>query len=169
MKKPILVFGYGNLSRGDDAVGPLLLTHLEQHADLSSVELLTDFQLQIEHALDLQDRELAIFVDAAISGDSPFGFSRLAPCRDNSYTSHAMSPAALLQVFESVTDATSPPSFLLSIKTDSFELGDALSETARNNLHEACRFAENLLALPIVEILNAPLLTVHMETASEHD
>lgn len=152
MTKPILVFGYGNLSRGDDAVGPLLLEYLEQHTDLSRIELLTDFQLQIEHALDLQKRELVIFVDAAVNRDSPFGFNRLAPCRDNSYTSHAMSPAALLQVFESVTGATSPPSFLLSIKTSSFELGDGLSETALLNLDQACRFAENLLTLPADKI-----------------
>lgn len=155
MAKPILVFGYGNLSRGDDAVGPLLLDYLAQQADLSRVELLTDFQLQIEHALDLQNRELVIFVDAAVNGDSPFGFNRLAPCRDNSYTSHAMSPAALLHVFESVTGATSPPSFLLSIQTSAFELGDGLSDTARHNLYEACRFAESMLALPASEIAAA--------------
>ncbi|AEF98695.1 hydrogenase maturation protease [Methylomonas methanica] len=164
MTKPILVFGYGNLSRGDDAVGPLLLAYLEQHADLSRIELLTDFQLQIEHALDLQDRALVIFVDAAVCGDSPFGFSRLAPCHDNSYTSHAMSPAALLQVFESVTGDTMPPSFLLSIKTESFELGDGLSESARNNLHEACRFAENILERPIVEILDGSVKSGHLYT-----
>jgi hydrogenase maturation protease len=155
MNKPILVFGYGNLSRGDDAVGPLLLVHLEQHADLNRVELLTDFQLQIEHALDLQNRELVIFIDAAVSGDSPFGFNRLTPCRDNSYTSHAMSPAALLQVFESVTGQTAPPSFLLSIKTESFELGDGLSASAQDNLRQACRFTEHILTLPIRKIVEA--------------
>lgn len=154
-KKPILVFGYGNLSRGDDAVGPLLLEYLERHVDLSRVELLTDFQLQIEHALDLQHRELVIFVDAAVDGDSPFGFNRLAPRRDNSYTSHAMSPAALLEVFESVTGGTSPPSFLLSIETRSFELGDGLSKTATHNLDQACRFAENLLTLPSDKIADS--------------
>lgn len=164
MTKPILVFGYGNLSRGDDAVGPLLLAHLEQHADLSRVELLTDFQLQIEHALDLQERELVIFVDAAVSGDSPFGFSRLAPRRDNSYTSHAMSPAALLQVFENITGEMAPPGFLLSIKTTSFELGDGLSASAEDHLRQACRFAERTLALPARKILAAA--EEYRETAS---
>lgn len=153
MTKPVLVFGYGNLSRGDDAVGPLLLAHLEQHADLSRVELLADFQLQIEHALDLQDRELIMFVDAAVNGASPFGFQRLTPCRDNSYTSHAMSPAALLQVFENVTGEMAPPGFLLSIKAASFELGDGLSASAQHNLRQACRFAENILALPTRNIV----------------
>ncbi|MCQ8104178.1 hydrogenase maturation protease [Methylomonas sp. SURF-2] len=153
MNKPILVFGYGNLSRGDDAVGPLLLIHLEQQANLNRVELLNDFQLQIEHALDLQERELVIFVDAAASGDSPFGFSKLTPCRDNSYTSHAMSPAALLQVFESVTGRRAPPGFLLSVKAKSFELGEGLSEPAEYNLRQASRFAEHILTLPTAEIV----------------
>ena len=53
MPKPILIFGYGNLSRGDDALGPLLLEYIEDHCDLSTIELLVDFQLQIEHALDI--------------------------------------------------------------------------------------------------------------------
>lgn len=153
MIKPILVFGYGNLSRGDDAVGPLLLEHLEQHADLSRIELLTDFQLQIEHALDLQNRELVIFVDAAVSGGDAFAFNRLTPRKDNSYTSHAVSPAALLQVFTSVTGQTPPPSFLLSIKADSFELGDGLSPVTGEHLQQACQFATELLTLPIAEIL----------------
>ncbi|CAG1021626.1 hydrogenase maturation protease [Methylococcales bacterium] len=153
MKKPILVFGYGNLSRGDDAVGPLLLEYLEQRADLTQVELLTDFQLQIEHALDLQDRDLVIFVDASVTGNEAFVFSKLKPCRDNSYTSHAMSPAALLQVFETMTDQPTPPSFLLSIKAESFELGEAVCQATAENLRQACRFAENLLTRPLDEIL----------------
>ena len=59
-RKPVLVFGYGNLSRGDDALGPLLLEAIERSpkAVLESVEILSDFQLQIEHALDLENRDL---------------------------------------------------------------------------------------------------------------
>ena len=153
MTKPILVFGYGNLSRGDDAVGPLLLEHLEQHADMRRIELLTDFQLQIEHALDLQNRELVIFVDASVNGDDAFAFKRLKPLRDNSYTSHAMSPASLLQVYESVTGHAAPPSFLLSIKAGSFELGDDLSTATAANLLEACEFSEELLSHSVSDIV----------------
>lgn len=155
MSKPILVFGYGNLSRGDDAVGPLLLEYLEQRADLSRVELQTDFQLQIEHALDLQERELVIFVDASVAGDQPFAFKRLKPYQDNSYTSHAMSPAALLHVFETVTGLTPPPSYLLSIQAESFELGDDISQATADNLNQACEFARHLLTLPINRILES--------------
>ena len=51
---PILIFTYGNPSRGDDALGPAMFDLLEKHkretGELDRVELLTDFQLQIEHA-----------------------------------------------------------------------------------------------------------------------
>ncbi|MDP3326412.1 MAG: Ni/Fe hydrogenase, partial [Hydrogenophaga sp.] len=65
---PLLVFGWGNPSRGDDALGPLLVEQLAGLAQMSSgrLECLTDFQLQVEHALDLRGRERVLFVDAAI-------------------------------------------------------------------------------------------------------
>ena len=152
MKKPILVFGYGNLSRGDDAVGPLLLEYLEQHADLTQIELLTDFQLQIEHLMDIVDRELVIFVDASVACEAAFEFKPLQPLKDHSYTSHAMTPAALLLAYQSVMPQTPPPCFLLSIKATSFELGEGLSQNTELNLQQACRFALQQLQKPLAEI-----------------
>ncbi|WP_462320608.1 hydrogenase maturation protease [Halochromatium sp.] len=76
---PVLVFGYGNPSRGDDALGPRLIERLQGLQDrgqLPGVELLTDFQLQIEHVLDLVGRERVIFVDAAVGLSEPY---RLTP------------------------------------------------------------------------------------------
>lgn len=64
---PILIIGIGNPSRGDDALGPLAIERLEA-LDLAGVELLTDFQLQVEYALDLAGRRRVIFVDASVSG-----------------------------------------------------------------------------------------------------
>jgi hydrogenase maturation protease len=75
----VLVFGYGNLSRGDDALGPLLIEYIEKHVYFSGLEIITDFQLQIEHALDLEGRDLVLFVYAAVGCDQPYQFSRLAP------------------------------------------------------------------------------------------
>ncbi|WP_333873768.1 hydrogenase maturation protease [Methylobacter sp.] len=148
MPKPILLFGYGNLSRGDDALGPLLLEYVESHCCVDSIEILSDFQLQIEHALDLENRRLVLFVDASVACDNAFDFAVLEPARDKSYTTHAMSPAAVLDVYQSIKNQTPPPSFLLSIKADAFELGDGLSANAEINLVEACSFAERLLSNP---------------------
>ncbi|OQW75247.1 MAG: Ni/Fe hydrogenase [Proteobacteria bacterium ST_bin11] len=153
MTKPILVFGYGNLSRGDDAVGPLVLDYLAEHLDLSNIELLSDFQLQIEHALDLQDRELVVFVDASVTCPDSFTYTLLCPAQDHSYTSHALSPAALLSVYQTVSKQPLPPCYLLSIQAEAFELGTGLSEPCAANLQQACRFLEQLLAQPLSTIV----------------
>jgi len=148
MPKAVLLFGYGNLSRGDDALGPLLLEHVESHCSLDAIEILSDFQLQIEHALDLENRRLVLFVDASVACADAFDFTVLEPARDKSYTTHAMSPAAVLDVYQSIKKQTPPPCFLLSIKAEKFELGEGLSANAENNLAQASKFAEDLLSNP---------------------
>jgi len=143
-----LLFGYGNLSRGDDALGPLFLETIENSVKpvLQSVEILCDFQLQIEHALDLENRELVLFVDASVACVNAFDFVELVPARDDSYTTHAMSPAAVLAVYKNIKKQVPPPCFLLSIKGESFELGEGLSTAAKQHLVAACKFGEELLA-----------------------
>lgn len=152
MSKPVLLLACGNLSRGDDALGPLLLEYVEEHCDLSAIELLSEFQLQIEHALDLENRELVLFVDAAVSCPAPFDFCELAAMQDNSYTTHAMSPESVMAVYQSVLKRSLPPCFLLAIKGGSFELGDGLSTQAEENLQQACSYLQKLLSPPDVTL-----------------
>ncbi len=151
MVKAVLLFGYGNLSRGDDALGPLLLEYVESHCNLEQIEILSDFQLQIEHALDLEDRSLVLFVDASVSCVGAFDFAAIEPRRDKSYTTHAMSPAAVLDVYQSIKKQIPPPCFLLSIKAEKLELGEGLSPQAKNSLDLACQFAEQLLQQPDIK------------------
>lgn len=152
MLKPVLIFAYGNLSRGDDALGPLLLEHLETSATplLHSVDILTDFQLQIEHALDLESRDLVLFIDASVACQHAYDFTELEPAFDHTYTTHAMSPAAVLAVYQSIKKHMPPPCFLLSIKGEHFELGESLSVAAEQHLLQAAQFAEQLLNRPHV-------------------
>ena len=151
MTKPILVFGYGNLSRGDDALGVLVIEHIEARFDLTNIDLLTDFQLQIEHALDLENRELVIFVDASVKGETAFEFTRLQPVRDLTHTTHAMTPSAVLDTYQTIKKQTPPPCFLLAIGAESFELGEDLGEKAAKNLVQAREFIETLLNNPTLD------------------
>lgn len=145
-----LIFAWGNPSRGDDALGPALIERLEaalpHHPEWGGVALLTDFQLQPEHALDLEGRERVLFVDASVSCPAPYAFSRIAPLRDIGYTTHAMKPEALLAVFRQVTGGEPPPAWLLTIRGDSFGLGEPLGMQALANLEAAAGFVESLLA-----------------------
>ena len=148
--KPILIFAYGNPSRGDDALGPALLQRLAEktgHSDLhTQVELLTDFQLQIEHVLDMENRRQVIFVDASIEPEKAFSFNLLEGEKDDSYTSHAMSPEALLNLFQQLHPHDSARVFLLAIRGYQFGLGQPLTEQAEINLQQAVEYLYNRLA-----------------------
>ena len=145
MTASTLVFAWGNPARGDDALGPLFAEAIEA-LQLPEVECLTDVQLQVEHALDLQGRQRVLFVDASLSAPAPFGVQTLAPLHDESFSSHAMSPAAILQVYCDVLKRPPPPAQLLAIQGVQWELGIAPSATARENLAAALAWAKHWLA-----------------------
>ncbi|MCK9200478.1 MAG: hydrogenase maturation protease [Gallionella sp.] len=141
MTAPILVFAVGNESRGDDALAPLLVRELDGWTRAEGlaerIELIEDYQLQVEHITDLQGRDAVLFVDADVSCDGPFHFSRIDASHDNSYTSHAMTPFALLHAYRQVYGTDAPPSFLLRVRGYGFELGESLSNEASANLAHA--------------------------------
>jgi hydrogenase maturation protease len=133
---PTLVIGIGNPSRGDDALGPRLVERLEAMA-LPGVECLTDFQLQVEHALDLAGRMRVVFVDATVDGNDAFSLQPIAPARDASFTTHALSPAAVLDTWVALDGGPLPDARVLAIRGERFELGSPLSRTAESNLEAA--------------------------------
>jgi len=149
----ILIFSYGNPSRGDDALGPAMFELLEKKKDESSeldnIDLLTDYQLQIEHAVDLEQRECILFVDASVSASAPYAFQPLQAERDNSYTTHAMSPVAVLDVYRQINQCEPPLSYMLAIRGYEFELGQVMSRQAKMNLQSGYNFVKRLLATDI--------------------
>jgi len=150
---PLLIFAYGNPSRGDDALGPQLLELLaESRTPHPEFELVTDFQLQVEHATDLEGRDLALFIDASISCPSPFLFSPLQPAQDARYTTHEMSPQAVLHVYEQVYQRPAPPAFMLSVRGESFNLGDPLSQAAVENRDAALVLLVQLCSQPNLKV-----------------
>lgn len=147
---PVLIFTYGNPSRGDDGLGPAMYELLEKNKlasdNLDDVELLTDFQLQIEHAIDLEQRACILFIDASVSAEAPYEYYPLQAERDNSYTTHAMSPVAVLDVYQQINQCKPPPSFMLTIRGYEFGLGQTLTEQAIINLQQSYKFIRQLLA-----------------------
>lgn len=132
---PTLVLAVGNPSRGDDALGPLAAARIEA-MNRRGVEVLVEFQLQVEQALDLDGRRRVLFVDASATLDAPFALTPIVAGRDASYSSHAMAPAAVLYSYQQLI-GTPPPAWLLAIRGESFELGDGLSPAAAGALEVA--------------------------------
>lgn len=140
----LLLFGYGNPGRGDDALGPELIARITQ-LHLAEVECQNDMQLQVEHVTDLAGCDRVLFVDADMSCAEPFEFSGIRPEKDGSYTSHAMNPNALLHAYRQVYGKDAPPAFLLRIRGYDFELGDPLTRRASDNLEAAMKQVVELI------------------------
>ena len=146
MTAPVVIFAVGNPSRGDDAIGPHCCGQLEKWLEneklAAGFELIEDFQLQIEHALDLQGRQLALFIDAGHHTPAPYVFRRVHPSTAIAHTTHALPPEAVLQVYRQTEGRDPPPAFVLCVRGESFELGEGLSPAAAQH----CAAAMELLA-----------------------
>lgn len=145
----LLVFGWGNRSRGDDALGPLCVERLRETVPVGvDVEFLDDYQLQVEHALDLAGRSRILFVDASVGCAGPFEATALQAARDASFTTHALSPQALMQVFTDLNGRSPPPCTLLAIRGERFDLGEPPGAKALEHLDAATRWALAWLCHP---------------------
>jgi len=152
MTAPIVILAIGNPSRGDDAIGPLLCERLADWIKdtplAAHFELIEDFQLNIEHALDLLGRELVLFIDAGEGTRPPFYFSRVAPAAGMAHCSHELAPEAVLEVFQRTMRQEPPPAFVLCVRGEDFELGEAPSAAAQENVELAWACLQQLFRHP---------------------
>ena len=152
MTKPVLVMAVGNESRGDDALGPLLARRLEawlKNTGLGEqVEVIEEFQLQVEHTLDIKGRTLVLFVDAGHGAPAPFSFYAAVARRLDGHTTHAVAPEALLGIYATVHHELPPPAFILCVAGVAFELGEPLSPDAEQHLEQAFAFCQPLFHAP---------------------
>lgn len=146
----VVVLAWGNESRGDDALGPLFLAAAEELASeiAAGFTFVADFQLQPEHAADLRAHDLALFVDASRAQDAPITLREIAPRRDATFTTHGMSPEAVLAAYVAAFGSAPPTAFELAIRGERFGLGESLSPSARQALDGAMTLFARLAAEP---------------------
>lgn len=159
MKPPVVVFACGNPSRGDDALGPILLDRLQAWLDAEGLadgfELIGDFQLQIEHALDLVGRRLALFIDAGSGTPAPFVFREAVAVDTATHSTHALPPESVLAVLPRVCSEAPPPAFVLCVCGERFTLGEALSAAAQTHADAAFGLLKHLCGTPEMDAWQA--------------
>jgi hydrogenase maturation protease len=135
----VLVLGFGNPGRLDDGLGPSLAARLES-LDLPQVTVDANYQLGIEDAAEVATHDVVVFADAATRGPEPFYFEALEPTPYLSFSSHSVSPGALLALARDLFEARTQ-AWVLGIRGYEFnEFGERLSEQARRNLDAAYDF-----------------------------
>lgn len=125
----ILVIGYGNPLRMDDAVGQIIADALEGWRE--DLQTLTAYQLTPELVAPISQIDQVVFVDAR-AGAAPGSVLRetVEPQADADMSigafTHNVSPSALLGAARSLYGC-SPTGTLISIGAASFEYGSTLS------------------------------------------
>ncbi len=146
----LIVFAWGNESRGDDGIGPLLARRLLD-LERPGLVVIEDHQLNIEHVTDFVDDTPLLFIDASVSIDAGIRLESIQASSDGNFSTHAISPQALLNVYQATTGSEVPPSYLLHVAGTSFGLGESLGDTGRDAAESAWTFLKDLLDRPATE------------------
>jgi hydrogenase maturation protease len=137
-----LILAWGNAGRIDDGLGPRLAAILSD-LELPNVDVVSDYQLQVEFAWEVSRVDRVVFVDASRTGVEPFSIAPLEPERGSPrYTSHELSPGAVLALALDLY-AARPEAWLLGIRGFEFDaFGERLSPEAKRNLDCAAAAVE---------------------------
>lgn len=125
----VLIVGYGNEMRGDDALGRVAARHLAcSLAGEAGIDVLDVHQLTPDLAEKLQAYERVIFVDACAGEEAGQLYEQaVAPLdRLSQPFSHYVSPGELLAITAALYGAR-PQAYLLGIIGGSFDVGNGLS------------------------------------------
>lgn len=148
-QQALTLFTWGNPSRGDDAIGPRLHQIIKQlitEFSLENIQLIEDFQLQPEHVFDINEHACIVFIDASYQGDTALQIAPVICEAHIGYTTHALSPGALMNLYEKTQKKQCPPAFIFSVRGYYFELGASLSKQAEENINTAAQLLKKLLS-----------------------
>jgi hydrogenase maturation protease len=142
----LLIIGYGNPLRGDDAVGYLAAERLRSLLTGPNIQILAVHQLTPELADLISRAARVIFIDAAATGEPGAIQQRsITPTGAPGGFTHHSTPGALLAASEALFGSV-PAATLYSISGQSFEFGEELTppvgqalETLVADLAALCR------------------------------
>lgn len=146
----ILLYGYGNPGRQDDGLGNAFIDRIQKWIEtekLEGFELDSNYQLNIEDAEAIADKDLAVFIDASVEAIDDFCISKVTESSKITYTSHAASPGYIVDLCKQIYQ-TAPPTYLLHIKGSEWAFKEGLTEKGIANLEKAIDYMKPLLLDP---------------------
>ncbi len=134
----VLFYGIGNPGRRDDALGVEVIEQLQKKSLPAWAAFDSNYQLNVEDALLISEYEIVVFVDASQEkGVSwPYQFREVTPEDEFAFTSHSMSPGAVLNLCQKLYGRM-PRTFLLAVLGYEWNLEEGLTPAARLNLAAA--------------------------------
>lgn len=146
----IVVLGYGNPHRGDDAIGHKVVSHLEA-LQMPTVRAFAVTQLIPELSSKLATADCVIFVDACKLANPDVRVTPLIACGSEAGGSvvpasgHSCDPCSLLALTSSVYGRC-PQAWWVEVPGSDFTVGSTLSALAEWGITQALREIEKLIA-----------------------
>ena len=113
----ILIYGYGNPGRQDDGLGNAFVEKLQAWAKeqkLDSIEFDSNYQLNIEDAEAVSDKDLVVFADASTEDIEDYLLTPVNASTKVAFTTHAASPGYIVDLCKELFDRI-PASYLMQI------------------------------------------------------
>lgn len=148
--KKILIYGYGNPGRQDDGLGNAFVQRLEDWISkekLQGFEFDSNYQLNIEDAANIADKDLVVFVDASEEDIADYKLTPVNDSAEVTFTTHAASPGYIVKLCRELYKQ-SPPAWLLHIKGYEWEFKEGLSKPALENLEKSLLYFKHQLKCP---------------------
>jgi hydrogenase maturation protease len=130
----VLVLGFGNPTRGDDAAGWEVARRIGSR-EIPGVETRISQQLNVEIVEEWGSFDRVLFIDADPQGEK-VRVVRVDPRTDASASTHHLSPESLLQLSRILYD-TSPKLYLCRVPAKDFGFTESFSPATRQALDEA--------------------------------
>ena len=130
----ILIVGYGNPLRSDDAIGQQVAQTLKERLTRSDVQIQIVYQLTPELVESVSQARTVVFIDARVDGEPGEVISETIEVQPASGAfTHNVTPASLLAAAHELYGAL-PTGLLISIVGASFEYGTQLSALLNQRL-----------------------------------
>ena len=153
----ILIYGYGNPGRQDDGLGIEFVNRMENwvsEVGVEGFEFENNYQLNIEDAEAIADKDLVIFADASEENIEDFCLSMVDGKAKLAFTTHAASPGYIVKLCKDLFNKE-PLVLLLHIKGYEWEFMEGLSDKAGENLAKALEYMK-LKLKDSAQVLKSP-------------
>jgi hydrogenase maturation protease len=141
----VLVIGYGNTLRGDDAAGVKAAELISKHHP--EIICVCVHQLVPELSEQIAECDTVFFIDAQ-QGITPSNVRLIKPGMeaDQPHT-HFISPESLLSLSQQLYQRTPSKAYIIGIPASQFEFSEELSAQTENAVHECVALIEKYLIL----------------------
>jgi hydrogenase maturation protease len=138
----LLVIGYGNELRSDDALGRKLASAIEL-LRLDRVRVLSVHQLTPELAEPISQADAVVFLDAGVTEHAAIQVERLFPVSGAGVGSHLGDPKVLLSM-ALLLFGKAPPGWWITVRAYDLGFGENLSPSAQAMMPQALEAFEKV-------------------------